>query len=78
MNMPSELKKAVAQGLPVELTDGGERYMVIRAELYERLMATLDFGELSETERKARLQAMGRAAGWEDAAASAFDELEPQ
>jgi hypothetical protein len=78
MNMPSELKEAVAQGLPVELTDGPNRYMVVQAEVYERLMATLDFSELTADEKRAQLQAMGRAAGWEDPEAAVFDDLEPQ
>jgi hypothetical protein len=78
MNMPAELKQAVSQGLPVELTDGTNRYMVIPAEMYERLIATLDFGEHTEAERRAQLQAMGRAAGWEEPEAAVFDNLEPQ
>ncbi len=78
MNLPSELRDAVAQGLPVELTDGPNRYMVVRAEVYEKLMATLDFGEFTPEEKKAQLQLMGRAAGWEEPGASVFDNLEPQ
>jgi hypothetical protein len=78
MNMPSELKQAVSRGLPVELTDGTERYLVIRSEMYERLMATLDLSEPDESQRKAQLQAMGRAAGWEDPAMDGCNDLDPR
>ena len=55
MNMPSELKLAVAkaQGQPVEVVDGAERYVLIRAEMFERLKAVLDLSEPGPQERKA-------------------------
>lgn len=79
MHMPSELKQAVAksEGQPVEVTDGPDRYVLIKAEMYERLMATLDFSELTPDDKKAQLQAMGRAAGWEEPEAAVFDDLKP-
>ncbi len=78
MNMPTELKLAVSHGLPVELTDGEDRYLIVRAETYERLLATLDLSEPTSEERRAHIQSMGRAAGWEDPEAAIFDDLEPQ
>jgi len=78
MNLPSELKEAVAEGLPVELTDGPDRYMVIRAEMYERLIGVLDMSEYTAEEKKFLLQQWGKSSGWEDPADSVFDSLEPK
>lgn len=79
MNMPSELKQAVAQaeGKPVEVVDGAERYVLIRAEMFERLKAVLDLSEPGAEERKALLQAWGKRAGWEEPEAAVFDDLKP-
>ena len=52
MNMPSELRQAVeaAHGAPVEIVDGDRHYVLIQADIYERLVGALDLGELSEQE----------------------------
>ena len=78
MNLPSELKEAVAHGLPVELTDGPNRYLVIRAEMYERLLGVLDLSEHTSEEKQFLLQQWGEASGWEEPSDSVFDSLEPK
>ncbi len=78
MNVPSELKQAMAQGLPVVLTDGPDRYMVIRAEMYERLIGVLDLSEHTDEEKSFLLQQWGKASGWEDPSDSVFDSLQPK
>jgi hypothetical protein len=78
MNLPSELKEAVAQGLPVELTDGTDRYMVIRAEMYDRLIGVLDLSEHTDEEKKFLLQQWGKPSGWEDPSDNVFDSLQPK
>ncbi len=66
-------------GTPIEIVDArsNERFVLIRAEMYERLKSVLDFGEPTEAEKKAQLQVWGKRAGWEDPKASVFDELKP-
>lgn len=81
MNMPSEVKSALEQShdAPVELvdTETSVRYLVVRADMYERLMARLDLGEPTTDDQKAMLQAWGKRAGWEEPDAAVFDELRP-
>lgn len=78
MNMPPEFKAAVSRGLPVELVDGKDRYLIIRAEMYDRLVGLLDLSDHSEEEKKLLLQQWGKSSGWEDPSDSVFDSLEPK
>jgi len=55
-----------------------EHFVILRASFYERLMATVDFGDQTDEERKASLQSWGKSSGWEDPADSVFDDLKPQ
>ncbi|MBX3413289.1 MAG: hypothetical protein KF708_11415 [Pirellulales bacterium] len=76
-----ELRQAIAAASgPVELVDplSQEHYFVVSEAIYRRLIATLELGEPSDEERKAQLQAFGRAAGWEDPESAIFDDLKPQ
>jgi hypothetical protein len=81
MNLPSEVKSALEQShdAPVELidTETSARYFVVRADMYERLMAKLDFSEPTAEEQKALIQAWGKRAGWEEPDAAVFDDLTP-
>jgi hypothetical protein len=78
--MPSELRQAVeaAHGAPVEIVDGDRHYVLIQADVYERLIGALDFGELSEKERALLLEQWGKSSGWEEPADDVFDSLRPQ
>jgi hypothetical protein len=79
MNMPSELKQAVvrAEGQPIEVVDGADRYFLIKAEVFERLMGILDHTEPGPREKQSLLQAWGKRAGWDEPEATAFDDLKP-
>jgi hypothetical protein len=74
MNMPSEFKAAIeaAQGGPVEIIDGDQRYVLIRAEVYRKMQAVMDDG------MKFALQEMGRKSGWNDASMDVYDALDPR
>ena len=80
MNMPSELKQAIeaAHGGPVEIVDGEQHYVVIRAEVYERLKDLFDAGPLSEEERAGLLREAGKRAGWDDPAMDVYNDLDPR
>ncbi len=54
MNMPSEIKAAIeaAHGGPVEIVDEGEHYIVMRAELYERLKQVVDSDDLNPADMR--------------------------
>jgi hypothetical protein len=74
MNMPSEFKAAIeaAHGGPVEIVDGDQHYVLIRAEVYQKLQAVMDDGT------KFALQEMGRKSGWDDPSMDAYDALDPR
>ena len=78
--LPQELRSAIAQGTPVVMVDSrtNEQYVVIRAEMFERLKTALDFSEPGENEHKALLQHWGKQAGWEEPDAGVFDDIEPK
>lgn len=80
--LSKEQRQAVEEshGAPVEVVDPAtkDQYMLMRADFYNRLVATLDLGEPTKEEKIANLQAMGRSAGWEDPESDVFDDLEPR
>jgi hypothetical protein len=80
MNMPSEFRDALqaAGGGPVEIVDGDEHYVLIRAETYARLKGLLDLDQHAPDEQQFLLQQWGKASGWEDPADEVFDSLEPK
>jgi hypothetical protein len=69
-----------ADDIPVEMVDPDtkQHYVLLKAEFYERIKKLIDFGDLTEEEKMADLQAWGKRAGWEDPEASVFDDLKPQ
>jgi len=66
----SDLQKVVraADDLPVVLVDPGtqQRYVILKAEFYERLSRLLDFGDPSEQEQTAMLRDFGKSLGWDE------------
>lgn len=71
-----ELRQVIDQcgGSPVEVVDplSRERYVIIRAEDYEKLWHGMDAGT------RFLLQEMGRRAGWDDPSMDAYDALDPR
>ncbi len=80
MNIPSELKAALeaAHGGPVEIVDGQQHYVLIRAEVYDRLKDLFDNGPLTEEERAGLLRDAGKRAGWDDPAMDVYNDLDPR
>lgn len=67
-------------GRPIRLVDPerNEQYILMRAEIYERLEATLALDEPASDAEFALFCAWGKSSGWEDPSDSVFDNLEPQ
>lgn len=67
------------EGSPVRVVDprNQQEYVVMRAEFYDRLLATVDFGDPSEEEKTALLQRFAKSAGWDDPSDAVFDDLKP-
>lgn len=74
MNMPSEFKAAIeaARGGPVDIVVGDQHYVLIRAEVYQKLQSGMDEAT------KFALQEMGRKSGWDDPSMDAYDALDPR
>lgn len=80
--MPAELKQAIQQshGVPVEVVDEdrNERYVPIRAEVYERLKNVFDNGPLTEEQKTQMLLDAGKRAGWDDPTMDVYNVLDPR
>ena len=78
MNMPSEFRDALhaANGGPVEIVDGDQRYVLICAEVYERIKDLSHDGPLTEDEQKWLLREAGKRAGWDDPAMDIYNDLD--
>jgi len=71
--LPDDLRRAIdeGQGSPVEVVhpESKEQFVLIRAEVYERLRSLLDLGAQSADEKKHMLQQIGKSVGWEEPSA---------
>lgn len=80
MHMPSEIKQAIdaAHGGPIELSDGEQQYVILRADVYDRLKGLLDLDVLTESERRELLREAGQRAGWDDPNMDIYNDLDPR
>jgi len=80
MHMPAEIKQAIdaAHGGPIQLSDGEQQYVILRAEVYDRLKELLDLDALTETERLGLLREAGQRAGWDDPDMDIYNDLAPR
>ena len=69
-----ELKQAGGNVLDVSDPDSGQRYVIVKADIYERLTQLLyDEKDLTPDEQLRLLADSGRRAGWDDPAMGAYD-----
>jgi hypothetical protein len=77
--LSAEIRKAVTEAgeEPLEIIDPEtqERYMLLKAEVFERLWHLLQGGPLSREEQKYLLEQAGRRAGWDDPEMDIYDDL---
>jgi hypothetical protein len=68
--LTGELRKAIEESgdQPVEVIDPEtkRRYVLLRADIYERLHLLLEKGPLSKEEQRFLLREAGNRAGWDD------------
>ena len=62
---------------PLEIIDPEthQRYMLVKADVFDRLHALLQGGSLSKEEQKYLLEQAGRRAGWDDPEMDIYDDL---
>jgi len=77
-----ELRQAVdaagEQPVPIIDPETNQRYVLLRAEVYERLQVLFDQGSPSEREQRFLLQEAGKRAGWGDPAMDIYNDLDPR
>ncbi len=78
--LTEELRKAVAahpdQPLRVLDEETNIAYVLLRADLYDRLQNLFAEEPFSEPERLAQLRELGKRAGWDDPAMDVYDDEE--
>lgn len=74
----AELQRTQEQ--PVRVTDPTDqaRFVLLKAEIYERFKALFEEDPVSREERLFHLQQFGRRAGWDDPAMDVYDDLDPR
>jgi PHD/YefM family antitoxin component YafN of YafNO toxin-antitoxin module len=55
-----------------------ERYVLLRAEAYERLQLLLEHRPLSHEEQRTFLGMAGKRAGWDDPEMDVYNQLDPR
>lgn len=66
------------QPVPVIDPETNQQYVLLRAEVYERLRVLFDRGPLSEREQRFALQEAGKRAGWDDPEMDIYNDLDPR
>jgi hypothetical protein len=55
-----------------------EKFVLLKAEVYERFKSLFEEDPVTEAERTAHLQQFGKRAGWDDPAMDIYDDLDPR
>jgi hypothetical protein len=84
--MPIQLTEAqwanVVQGneVPVRVSDPAQSttFVLVRAELYERLKSLFEEDPVTERERLFQLEQFGKRAGWDDPEMDVYNDLDPR
>jgi hypothetical protein len=65
---------------PVVVSDPSQstRFVLMPAEVYERLRPLFEVDPVADKERMFHLQEFGRRAGWDDPAMDVYDDLDPR
>ena len=79
--LTSEIRKALEEAgeQPLEIIDPEtqQRYMLLKADVFDRLHRLLQGGPLSKEEQRFLLEQAGRRAGWDDPEMDIYDDLAP-
>ncbi len=80
--LPGDLRKAVEeagdQPVPIIDPETNRRYVLLRADIYERLHLVFEKGPLSKAEQQVLLHEAGKRAGWDDPEMDIYDDLAPR
>ncbi len=77
-----EMRKALEEAgeRPLEIIDPGtqQRYVLLKADVFDRIHLLLQGGPLSKEEQRFLLEQAGRRAGWDDPEMDIYNDLAPQ
>jgi hypothetical protein len=77
-----EIRKALVEAgeQPLEIFDAEthQRYMLLKADVFDRIHLLLQSGPMSIEEQRFLLEQAGRRAGWDDPEIDVYDDLAPQ
>ena len=81
--LPIELRKVVEEAgdQPIQVVDpetNRRRYVLLRADFYERLHLLVQDGPLSKQEQSLLLYQAGQCAGWDDPEMDVYNDLAPR
>lgn len=72
----------VAEGkeVPVRVSDPAEseKFVLVRADVYERFKSLFEEDPVTEQERLFQLEQFGKRAGWDDPEMDVYDDLDPR
>jgi hypothetical protein len=74
VNLTAEQLETVKNGQPLRFVQGGTDFVLIRADIYERVNGLCDVSPLTEQEQLQLLQAFGKRAGWEDPGMDVYED----
>ncbi len=66
--------------VPVRVSDPAESttFVLVQADVYERLKSLFEEDPVSEQERLFQLEQFGKRAGWDDPEMDVYDDLDPR
>lgn len=74
MNLTKEQFEQARSGLPVEIADQGDEFVLVRKDVYEKVQAIIPDDLPSIDEQRSMLRSMGEMAGWNDPDMDVYDQ----
>ncbi len=62
----------------VMVPEQSRAFVLVQADVYERLKSLFEADPVTEHERRFQLQAFGKRAGWDDPEMDIYDDLDPR
>jgi hypothetical protein len=78
LHLTDEQRKAIAtqEGSPIFLDDQGQRYVLVPAEVYQRIQSLVDAAQFDIKDTYAAAEEVLGAAGWDDPALDAYNDYD--
>jgi hypothetical protein len=79
VTLTPELRQAIDQAgfARIEDAETNTAYVIVKAEVYEKIKAFAEDDTLTQEEQESLLHEFGKRAGWDDPAMSVYDDNQP-